>query len=127
MNIIEVIKRRNVGKIYEIFIDGTSKGRWELKDGFSTKEFDFFKDGEALTEIYFASQIARMEFEEVIDWSKVPIDAKVLISSDGIKWERRHFAKYENEKVYCFIEGLTSFTTKDNKTCVWKYVRLYQE
>ena len=65
MKIGEILKKENVGKVYEIFIDGVSEETWELKDGFSTKEFEFFKDGEALPELYFSSQIARMEFKEV--------------------------------------------------------------
>ena len=129
MNIIEVGKRRNIGKSYEVFIDGASKGTWKLKDGFSTKEFDFFKDGEALTEIYFSSQIIRMEFKEVIDWSKVPVDTKVLVSKNGKDWYRRYFAKYVDDMVYCFDSGATSFSIQDDDSDIsgWKYAKLYQE
>ena len=97
MNIIEVSKKENIGKVYEIFIDGVSKGVWELKNGFSTEEFDFYRDGNPLTGIYFVSQIAKMEFEEVIDWSKVPVDTKVLVSRNGKDWYRRYFAKLYQE------------------------------
>ena len=128
MNIIEVSKKENIGKVYEIFIDGVSEETWELKDGFSTKEFEFFKDGEALPELYFSSQIARMEFEEVVDWSKVVIDTKLLVSKDGEIWFRRYFAKYEDGKIYCFRSGASSFSADDeDDVMVWKYVKLYQE
>ena len=131
MNIIEVSKKENVGKVYEIFIDGVSEETWELKDGFSTKEFEFFKDGEALPELYFSSQIARMEFEEVIDWSKIPVDTKVLVSSSGKDWYRRHFAEYKDGKVYCFNNGITSFTAQGSEfpsgKVSWEYVKLYEE
>ena len=131
MNIIEVSKKENVGKVYEIFIDGVSEETWELKDGFSTKEFEFFKDGEALPELYFSSQIARMEFEEIFDWSKIPVDTKVLVSSDGKDWYRRHFAEYKDGKVYCFNSGITSFTAQGSEfpsgKVSWEYVKLYQE
>ena len=131
MNIIEVSKKENIGKSYEIFIDGVNKGVWELKNGFGTEEFDFYRDGEPLAEIYFSSQIARMEFEEVIDWSKVPVDTKVLVSNDGKEWSRRHFAEYKDGKVYCFYDGYTSFTIVDyaclSNATAWNYAKLYQE
>ena len=129
MNIIEVSKKENIGKVYEIFIDRVNKGVWELKNGFGTEEFDFYRDGEPLAEIYFSSQIARMEFREVIDWSKVPVDTKVLVSDDGKEWIRRHFAKYEDGKVYCFDSGATSFSVQDDDSDIngWKYAKLYQE
>ena len=66
MNIIEVAKKENIGKYYKIFIDGVSKGVWELKETCRRDEFDFYKDRLLLTETYFSSQLIRMEFEEVI-------------------------------------------------------------
>ena len=74
MDIKEASKKENIGKSYEIVIDGMSKGVWELKNRYRTEEFDFYKDGESLTETYFSSQLIRMEFKEVIDWTKVPVD-----------------------------------------------------
>ena len=129
MNYFEAVKKENIGKTYKVFIDGVSKGTWELKNGFSTKEFDFFKDGELLTEIYFSSQIVRMEFKEVVDWSKVPVDTKVLVSKNGKDWYRRYFAKYVDDMVYCFDSGATSFSVQDDDSDIsgWKYAKLYQE
>ena len=129
MNIIEVSKKENIGKSYEIVIDGMRKGVWELRNEFNTEEFDFYRDGgEPLTEIYFISQITKMEFKEVIDWSKVPVDTKMLVSNDGENWHKRYFAKYEVGEVYCFSFGATSFSN-DNISYVapWKYVKLYEE
>ena len=72
-----------------------------------------------------------MEFEEVLDWSKVPVDTKVLVSNDGKEWSRRHFAEYKDGKVYCFNSGVTSFTVKEsyflNEKVSWGYAKLYQE
>ena len=128
MNIIEVVKKENVGKSYEIFIDGVSKGVWELKETYGSKDFEFYKDKLILTEAYFSSQLIRMEFEEVMDWSKVPVDTKVLVSKDGEKWLKRYFAKYENEKVYFFSCGASSFSSDDiNNVLSWDYAKLYQE
>ena len=65
MNIIEVSKRENIGKVYEIFIGDESKGEWELKE-IGKDDFDFLNEEEELLgEIYYASQIVKMEFKEV--------------------------------------------------------------
>ena len=93
-----------------MFIDGVNKGVWELKNGFGTDEFEFYREERPLSRIYFASQVIRMEFREVIDWSKVPVDTLVEVSDNGEKFIKRHFAKYEDGKVYCFNDGYTSFT-----------------
>ena len=65
MNYFEVTKKENIGKAYEIFIDSASKGVWELKETSRSKEFEFYKDRLILTEVYFSSQLIRMEFKEV--------------------------------------------------------------
>ena len=129
MNYFDVIKKENVGKSYEMVIDGVNKGVWELKNGFGTDEFEFYREERPLSRIYFASQVIRMEFEEVVDWSKVPVDTKVLVSSNGENWYRRYFAKFEEGKVYCFDSGATSFSVEDYdyEVTIWKYVKLYQE
>ena len=130
MNIIEVSKKENIGKVYEIFIDGENKGRWGIEE-VGKDDFDFFNEEDQLGVIYFASQIAKMEFKEIIDWSKVPVDTKVLVSEDGKEWNRRHFAKYEDGKVYCFNDGYTSFTIVNyaylSNATSWEYAKLYQE
>ena len=129
MNIIEVSKKENIGKSYEIFIDGVSKGVWELKETCRGNEFDFCKDKLLLTETYFSSQLIRMEFEEVMDWFKVPVDTKVLVSKNGKDWYRRYFARYVDGIVYCFDKGATSFSVQSDILDItgWKYAKLYQE
>jgi hypothetical protein len=58
-------KRENIGKVYEIFIGSESKGEWELEE-VGKDEFDFLNEEEELLgEIYYASQIVKMEFKEV--------------------------------------------------------------
>ena len=63
-----------------------------------------------------------------IDWSKVPVDTKILVSYDGRSWFARHFAKFENGEVCAWILGQTSFTTKKTPYyTAWKYAKLYEE
>lgn len=56
--------------------------------------------------------------EPEVDWSKVKVDTPVLVRNDTeAKWIKRHFAKYENGKVYVFSCGMTSWSY-DEKTRV---------
>ena len=63
--------------------------------------------------------------EPAVDWSKVEVDTKVLVSDDGEQWHKRYFAKYENGMVYCWNNGATSWTT--NLMEVWEYTKLAEE
>ena len=128
----EICKKENVGKVYkdnhgekwlvysETFVDTC----YELKNSLD----------EDLSRKYYMSEIAELDFEEVVDWSKVPVDTKILVANftgidDKIVWKKRHFAKYENGKIYAWCEGLTSFTASDYDDLYtkWDYVKLYEE
>ena len=126
MNIIEVSKKENIGKVYEIFIDGENKGRWGIEE-VGKDDFDFFNEEDQLGVIYFASQIAKMEFREVIDWSKVPVDTKVLVkdTEDCCVYTRRYFAEYKDGYIYTWTDGKTSFTTQSKTK--WNYGKHYEE
>lgn len=55
--------------------------------------------------------------EPPIDWSKVPIDTKVLVrDTDNEKWMPRHFAGCLNEAngPLVWSNGVTSWTAKNN-------------
>lgn len=72
------------------------------------------------------SDIIKMDFEETIDWDKVPVDTKVFVrDSENGEWYKRHFAKYEDGKVYVWDDGKTSFSSKYNHS--WNCVKLYKE
>ena len=47
------------------------------------------------------------EYEEPeTDWSKVEVDTPILVRDvENENWYRRYFAKYENGKVYAWING----------------------
>lgn len=65
------------------------------------------------------------EYQEPhVDWSKVPIDTPVLTSCDGERWYRRYFAGVRDGKPETYDVGATSWSVYDNRTCVWKYMRL---
>lgn len=78
-----------------------------------------------INEIFSLSEILDLEFEPYsdIDWSKVEIDTPILVSDVG-KWYKGHFAKYENNLIYTFSAGCTSWTRKDDNPVPWKYAKL---
>lgn len=46
------------------------------------------------------------EYAPQIDWSKVPVDTPVIIPNN----KKRHFCKYEDNKVFIFADGVTSWS-----------------
>ena len=60
-----------------------------------------------------------------VDWSKVPVDTPIYVryrSSD--EWEKKHFAKFENNYVYAWSDGKTSWSTTNGSTMVWEHAKL---
>ncbi len=69
------------------------------------------------------------EEKEEVDWSKVPIDTKVLVSDDNGNWVRGYFAGYDrrNKVIYTFPLGATSWTNEDMGRIEWRYVKLAED
>lgn len=65
------------------------------------------------------------EYLDIVDWDKVKIDTRVLVSDDGINWHKRHFARYTCGRVYTWVYGSTSWS-KENASDVapWRYAKL---
>lgn len=124
MNIREVLRKENVGKEYEV-------------EGYTYEVVESFNGNLNLKNINTHSyikyeislvDIVNSEFEEYLDWSKVSVDTKVLVSDNGKLWYKRHFAKYENGSVHVFPDGRSSFTTEVSDIIYpWKYAKLYEE
>lgn len=66
------------------------------------------------------------EYLGIVDWSKVPVDTPILVSDFNEKnWEKRHFAFFDNERVYAWVSGTTSWSTDNDKEAMsWKYAKL---
>ena len=128
----EICKEENVGKKFK---DSDGK-EWKVcKHVFNSTYYDL-KDrfDNHISKQYYMSTIAELDFEEVVDWSKVAVDTKILVSNcingagEVIEWKKRHFAKYENGIVYAWPDGKTSFTVKLDGSCInWDYAKLYEE
>ena len=124
MNIKEVLKEENIGKEYKI-----GERIYEVVKSFN--EVLTLKNVETYEYVEFEMHLFSIingEFEEVVDWSKVPVDTKVLVSDNGKLWYKRHFAKYENGSVHVFPDGRSSFTTEENDIIYpWKYAKLCEK
>lgn len=63
--------------------------------------------------------------EPPVDWIKVPVDTPILVrDEDEEKFRKRHFAKYENGKVYAWNTGVTSWTADDEYFTPWDCAKL---
>jgi hypothetical protein len=67
--------------------------------------------------------------EPTVDWSKVPVDTKILVrDSETGQWSRRHFARYEKNSVFSLRNGCTSYSVAEyDDVTDWKYAKLAEE
>ena len=125
MNIMEVMKKENLGKRY------TSEGRvFVLEESLYYLWLKDEKTQEVIEDNLTLDEILQMDFKEIVDvdWSKVSVDTKILVSDNGDTWHKRHFAKYENGSVHVFPDGRSSFTTEVSDIIYpWKYAKLYEK
>ena len=60
----------------------------------------------------------KQEYVEQVDWSKVKVDTPIYVrDNENSPWLPRHFARYENGKVYVWYGGSTSFTENEDFSC----------
>ena len=71
-------------------------------------------------------QIDIGEYIGIVDWSKVEVDTPILVKDDyDDKWEKAYFAKYEDEMIYAWDNGRTSFSARNKEdTCIWDRAKL---
>lgn len=61
----------------------------------------------------------------IVDWLKVKIDTPVLVSSNGIKWHKRYFAKADYLDVWVWDNGATSWSVDSDKDVTnWTHIKL---
>lgn len=67
----------------------------------------------------------------IIDWSTVKVDTKILVrDTNGGEWKKRYFARYENETVYAFDSGKTSWSANTNNSIdlvPWDFAEVVDE
>ena len=63
--------------------------------------------------------------ESEVDWDKVPVNTQIYVKVYEVdKWIPRHFAKFENGKVYAWFGGATSWTCDEDEVMPWRYAKL---
>ncbi len=118
----EICNEKNIGKIY---IDDKEGVKWKVEQKYKDI-FDLY-DNENDSISYYG--LSEMNFEEVIDWSKVPVDTKILVRDGKDEgWKRKYFAKYKDGRVYTWTWGKTCFDDDGNEDVIdWEYAKLYNE
>ncbi len=93
------------------------------------KSQNFFGTGFSCRAQENFTQWLEEEYEPTIDWSKVPVDTKILVKDKfDSTWTKRHFAFYKNGVVYAWRSGKTSYTVKNTDGAhKWDYVKLYEQ
>lgn len=117
MNIKEVFEKCNDGD----YVVDNKNIKWKVVGGELTNiRFNLYN-------LNTLKQLLDLDFKKFynVDWSKVEVDTKILVSNDYKRWYRRHFAKYENDEVFAFLNGTTSYI--DTSCTEWKYAKLYKE
>ena len=71
-------------------------------------------------------QIDIAEYLGIVDLSKVKVDTLILVKDDyDDKWEKAYFAKYEDEMIYAWSNGRTSFSARNkDDTFIWDRAKL---
>lgn len=63
-----------------------------------------------------------------VDWSKVPVNTKIYVrDKEEDRWVKRYFAKYENGRVFAWIDGYTSWGCQEYETISWEYAKLAED
>ena len=61
----------------------------------------------------------------IVDWSKVKVDTPVLVRDfENQDWKKRYFAFFDDELIYTWDCGATSWSVKNKDAIPWKYAKL---
>lgn len=123
---------KNREKYADEIINIAVRSRLALKDGkpfrctnMKCSECGFFSPDHSCR--YKAREWLDSEYvEPSVDWSKVAVDTPILVrDSEEDVWEKRHFAKYEDNTVYAWYRGTTSWSAcKSDDILAWKMAKL---
>lgn len=117
------------GVEYIAYDKNFGKRNYKIVDG----EFLYFDDDDRWSlSLRKFKELNELDFTECtppIDWSKVPVDTKILVRDrESQEWIKRHLAMYTYNRVYTWNEGKTSFTALDYSDIIsWNQAKLYKE
>ena len=123
-------KEKYGNKIIELAID---EGVLALKNGepapcakIKCEDCDYGKsDSCGGSEYKFQEWLNSEYVEPPVDWSKVAVDTPILVRDIvGERWLRRYFAKYEDNTVYTWENGATSWSADRSNVVGWGMAKL---
>ena len=109
----------------EVF--GLKNGEPAICEEIRCKECDFGKSDSCKCSTYNFREWLNSEYVELpVDWSKVAVDTPILVrDSREEAWRKRYFAKYEDNAVYAWSAGSTSWSARmSNDITDWKFAKL---
>lgn len=114
-NTIAVDKKGNFYKCSDLQCEDCIFSRFDQDDCYCGKKIKKWSEQEYV--------------EPPVDWSKVPVDTKILVRYSEIgQWKRRYFARYENNIVFAWDGGCTSYSADGyDSVSNWKYAKLAEE
>lgn len=127
MRVWEILKEKNISKIYRM---ENNFAKWEVcsqYDGLILKNIECDKN---ILEVVTFEKVLNSDFLEIADWDTVEVNTvvKVRMNWGDTRWRIRHFAKYEDGYVKVWKDGKTSYTVQDEfDTEVWDEVVLFNE
>ena len=124
-------KEKYGNKIIELAIE---EGVLALKNGepapcakIKCEDCDYGKsDSCGGSEYKFREWLNSAYAEPPVDWSKVAVDTPILVRDSAEEaWRKRHFAKYEDNTVYAWSGGATSWSAdRSSDIANWKMAKL---
>ena len=118
----------------EIIELAVNTGMFALKNGkpaickeIKCEECDFYESDSCKGSTYNFREWLNSEYvEPPVDWSKVAVDTPILVRNGGEEtWVRRYFAKYEDNTVYAWGNGATSWSARESYDIfAWKMAKL---
>ena len=93
------------------------------------KSQNFFETGFSCRAQEHFTKWLEEEYEPTVDWSKVPVDTKILVKDKfDSTWTKRYFAFYKNDGVYVWRNGKTSYTVKNTDDAYrWDHAKLCKQ
>ena len=136
---IEVIDKNNIwtetieyvfGEKMDAFRELGDKLQWEVVDALALGDQVILRirEKEEMKEYtIIKSGIADLR-GDAVDWNKIKVNTKILVrDNEQEDWHKRYFAKYENERVFAWCCGGTSWSARDKAVLGWKYAELAEE
>lgn len=108
---------------------GVENGKVKICQEISCNDCDLCEKGVINSECRknFA-EWAKQEYVPYVDWNKVVVDTPILVRDcKNEKWFKKHFAKYENNTVFAWKNGKTSWSSHNNNVNAWGYAKLPEE